>query len=501
MIKLFLVEDEKLARDSIRENINWEEIGITFLGEASDGELALPKILEGKPDILLTDIKMPFMDGLELSRAVKNKLPEIRIIILSGHDEFDYARQAIGIGVNEYLLKPVSSRNIVKAVLKIKNEILQEREQNARSNMQDASISKLFIKALLSGYMKSTTEIIEYAQQLHIDLGANYYQVCILQLKQEEPADDIRTHLLDYIKNSGRKLCIFSQSDEDLVVLLQGDQVHQLDEDRSKILAQLKMFDLHNTHCFQEGSVENRITSISRSYQVAYRKIREEKDGVHKEKSITSENFSNLDTTVILKLLKEGTMEEITEYWKTFAEQEKDNIHSYLYRCYMYTELYYIFSKATREEGLELKDIFTGNVNIEQIVADNKTAQDYYTAAVNLSESLLSKRRKMQGRGADVIDKAKVFIHNHYMEDDLSLNTVAAHVSMSPNYFSSVFKDKTGRNFSEYLTDIRITEAKRLLRNTNLHASEIAYRVGYHNANYFSVIFKKTTGKAPSEFR
>ena len=110
MISLFLVEDERIARESIRDNVPWQEHDILFLGDAPDGEVALPQLLEKRPDILLTDIKMPFMDGLELARIVRKELPDTRIIILSGHNEFEYARKAITLGVNDYLLKPVSSR-------------------------------------------------------------------------------------------------------------------------------------------------------------------------------------------------------------------------------------------------------------------------------------------------------------------------------------------------------------------------------------------------------
>ena len=125
MISLFLVEDERIARESIRDNVPWQEHDILFLGDAPDGEVALPQLLEKRPDILLTDIKMPFMDGLELARIVRKELPDTRIIILSGHNEFEYARKAITLGVNDYLLKPVSSRDILEAVDRSKAQILE----------------------------------------------------------------------------------------------------------------------------------------------------------------------------------------------------------------------------------------------------------------------------------------------------------------------------------------------------------------------------------------
>ena len=119
MIKVFLVEDEIIIREGIRYNIDWEKEGLEFVGEASDGELAYPLIQKTKPDILITDIKMPFMDGLELSRLVKQEMPEVKIIILSGYDEFEYAREGIDIGITDYLLKPVSGARLLEAVKKV----------------------------------------------------------------------------------------------------------------------------------------------------------------------------------------------------------------------------------------------------------------------------------------------------------------------------------------------------------------------------------------------
>ena len=123
MIKLFLVEDEIVMRDGIRRHIDWEKEGIEFVGEAGDGELAYPMILEQKPDILVTDIKMPFMDGLELSELAKKALPELKIIILSGYDEFSYAQKALSLGVTEYLLKPITPAKLLETINKVKEDL------------------------------------------------------------------------------------------------------------------------------------------------------------------------------------------------------------------------------------------------------------------------------------------------------------------------------------------------------------------------------------------
>lgn len=130
MIKVFLVEDETIIRQGIKNNIDWNSNGFELVGEAGDGEYAYPMILKYQPDILLTDVKMPFMDGLELSRAVKKALPRTRIIVFSGYNEFDYAKEAIKIGISDYLLKPVTSASLIESLKKVADQILEERENS-----------------------------------------------------------------------------------------------------------------------------------------------------------------------------------------------------------------------------------------------------------------------------------------------------------------------------------------------------------------------------------
>ena len=148
-IKVFLVEDEMVIRRGIKNSIDWEKEGYIFCGEASDGELAYPMIIKEKPDILITDIRMPFMDALELCKLVKKELPNIKILILSGYDEFDYAKEAIRLGVTEYLLKPISSGKLLEALNGVSESIRREKED----------------KDLVRKYMEEMRENTEHEKQ------------------------------------------------------------------------------------------------------------------------------------------------------------------------------------------------------------------------------------------------------------------------------------------------------------------------------------------------
>lgn len=144
MLKIFLAEDEIVMREGIRNNIAWQEEGFEFVGEASDGELAYPMIQKLKPDILITDIRMPFMDGLELSRIVKQELPDTSILILSGYGEFDYAKEAISIGVEDYLLKPVTSAQLLEAIRRIAEKIYgrRGRQEETKNEKEQRTLTK-----------------------------------------------------------------------------------------------------------------------------------------------------------------------------------------------------------------------------------------------------------------------------------------------------------------------------------------------------------------------
>ena len=187
-IKVFLVEDEFVIRNGIEKSIKWEENGFEFVGEAGDGEVALPLILKTKPDILITDVKMPFMNGLELSRIVKQELPETKIIILSGYNEFDYAKEAINLSVTEYLLKPISAAGLLESLNKVKESLSNERERQEllkkySEEMEESSESARlkFFRKLLFGDM-STGDAIEGGKKYGISLSAGTYCIILFKL-------------------------------------------------------------------------------------------------------------------------------------------------------------------------------------------------------------------------------------------------------------------------------------------------------------------------------
>ena len=226
MLKVFLVEDEVVMRNGIKNNIPWEQEGFEFVGEASDGELAYPLIKREKPDILITDIRMPFMDGLELSRLVKKELPQIKIIILSGYNEFDYAKTAISIGVTDYLLKPISSAKLLEAVKKV-GDMIEKEQDNVRlmeryeKEMEENILQeKHKLWGALASNRLSTIELLEKGQHLGMDFTASAYLVFLFKLMQEGDATGCSDELnrasekVNSLSSTWEKVLSFDRSPE-----------------------------------------------------------------------------------------------------------------------------------------------------------------------------------------------------------------------------------------------------------------------------------------------
>jgi two-component system response regulator YesN len=234
--KVFLVEDEIMTREGIRDAVDWAAAGYQFCGEAPDGEIALPLIRERRPETVITDIKMPFMDGLQLCRILKETLPGTKIIILSGHDEFKYAQEAIQIGVTEYLLKPIAPQELLAALRKIARQIDEERQVSAHLQaLQDQMAShrsmlrERCLLDLVTG-KSSSAEFIEQARALEIDLLAPWYQVLVVRPAQRAGAPDAphpaRQQLdvaLDELARDAGSIIAFRDSQDASVLILKGE--------------------------------------------------------------------------------------------------------------------------------------------------------------------------------------------------------------------------------------------------------------------------------------
>lgn len=519
MLKIFLVEDEIVMREGIKKNIDWEKENFEFVGDAGDGELAYPLILQKKPDILITDIKMPFMDGLELSRLVKAELPDIKIIVLSGYNEFDYAKEAIDIGIAEYMLKPVTSVKLLETLHKVEKTILEQREKTAAKS--GAGEETKFFRKLVSGSM-SVSLLLKEGRALGMDLAASEYNLLLLQLFAGQDVDESHARI-ENIRQGFQALKktypieFVDLGREEFWFLLKGTQSLPLAALEGEIKAELEKlvwFEQQTAYFGVLGQSVERLGDLGVCYHAADKafahRFLKEKNQIYRVAQtddaaldIDSLNLSQTDRRALEQFLSTGLKGDIDAFIDTYFHKVGDkNIQSVLFRQYVVMDIYIITVSFSQKMGYEKQHLTELYGDEKELVHVSDSVEETRSYFKKLLERTIDLREKVSTNKYDkTLKQAKEYIEEHYNEYDISLNTVAASVNLSPNHFSTIFSQELGETFIEYLTKVRMEKAKELLRTTAKKSTEIAYEVGYRDAHYFSSLFKRTQNCTPREYR
>lgn len=535
-IKVFLVEDEMVIRRGIKNSIDWEKEGYIFCGEASDGELAYPMIIKEKPDILITDIRMPFMDGLELCKLVKKELPNIKILILSGYDEFDYAKEAIRLGVTEYLLKPISSGKLLEALNGVSESIRREKEDKdlVRKYMEEMRENtehekQKFFEQMIAGNL-SMADALETGKKYEMNLSAGMYNLLLFRftlgeenrksgelLGEAEYAIEKLTERLEYVFE-------FQRGVEGWAFLLMADNEEQMSERVKELSKDLEEIMKNYSTIAYFGGIGQpvaRLRELEESFREAERALAarftmELNRIISVEDIRMAQNVDTLDDieitsfgeiektrTMLEKFLNNGAEDEIDEFVDVYInELPEENLKSVLMRQYIIMDAYIVMmSFCEKIEGIE-GEMQAQSEELKNSMKTIQTLEEIKNYIRMLLKKIIGVRDTISGRRySDTIEIAKDQIRKTYMSDEISLNTIAAEVGMSPSYFSSIFSKEMGKTFVEYLTEIRMDRAKELLMCSSMKTSEIGYEVGYKDPHYFSYIFKKTQNCTPKEFR
>lgn len=531
MLKVFLVEDEFVVREGIKNNIDWEAHGYEFCGEASDGELAFPMIQKLKPDIVITDIRMPFMDGLVLSRLIKKEMPQIEIVILSGYEEFEYAKEAVKIGVAEYLSKPINGEELLKEMdalaLKIE-EKKQEREirEKYRKEMEESfrkERKELF--SYLVTASKSPAELIELADKMNIDLSALWYNIMLLKTRSINHADEEYSNSLIVVEQELKRLeeqsglLSFDRNLEGKAILFRADSKEQLEKLQEEYVTKVKeiLKDYENIRYFGGiGSPVNRLRELPFSFEqashaFAHRYLVGESlilscDELEKRIYLENDDFDiskvdpkQMNRDRIREFLKLGDREETIYFVDEFMRAPGENaLDSSLFRQYMIMDVYFCVADFIEGLSFEKTEIPAPDVSAKT-VQGKENAVKYVTYII---EKALELRERMVNRKyGDIVDKMMQYVSENYANENLTLNLMASYLNFSPNHLSMIFSQQTGQTFIKYLTDIRMNKAKELLRGSAKRSSEIGIYVGYKDPHYFSYLFKKTQGMTPTQYR
>lgn len=533
MLKVFLVEDESVIREGFRDKIPWEQYGFQLVGEAGDGEMALPMIRKLKPDLLITDIKMPFMDGLSLSEIVKEEFPKIKIIIISGYDDFEYARQAIKAGVDQYLLKPITRTTLRGVLLEMKEKIEQGLEQkDYQAQYQDEvqefeqfSLRRFFEK-ILEGKL-SVKEIYEEAAAQSLQLTASCYNLLLFSIyeKAEVSSRESRERLIRkqeevfhyFLRHPQYILFRFNVSCYGVLIKSEQSQMEELTENS---LAHLKKVcapeEDHLEWYVAVGTEVERLSMLPQCYKdanhyFAYRFI---KPGLHVlsemtlsdclagqgEKNIGTVDFMQMDPEIIRDFLSRGEDKEIHDFVESYLYNIQNALKSRMFRSYVILNIRFAVVAFLESIGADQAEYLEEIEHAVQMIrSEDSEIFEYFAGMLETAMGIRDRINSCQG--GKMLKKALDYIDDHYDCDTLSLNLVAENIGMSASYLSAIFSQNMQKTFVEYVTEKRIEKAKKLLKQTDKNSGEIAKEVGYKDSHYFSFVFKKLQGCSPREYR
>ena len=542
MLKIFLAEDEVIVRETIKRMIPREELGFELVGEAADGEMALPLLIRQKPDLLITDIKMPFMDGLTLAKLAKKELPELKIVILSGYDDFNYAKQAINIGVEDYLLKPITKNALIERISEIRSRYEHEKTQKEyyekfQREMQayEKNSSRDFFEALVRGSM-DMMEVYKKAEKLGVDIVAEAYNILIFTMNSEEDFSGQKEgyseweaeslEMLEEFFSGHPSAMLFRSNIFSYGVLLKGqkESIKEITKECvGKIQGILKRKESKREWFLAVGQPVERLSQIKKSYHTASRafsqrylyvenilyydemEMMEHRSGqadTNDNAYLKKVDVNALNPAILQKFLSNGIQEETENFVKDyFYAIGQEPMESLVFRNYVILNVR--FSVITFLKGLGCDTEGMEPENTEEILAESgKNIESAIAYAEKMVSQAITIRDQNSGnKNRSILKTAVDFIESHYMEEEISLNTVANVANVSANHFSALFSQNMGQTFIEYLTSLRMNKAKELLRCTGMRSSEIAGEIGYKDAHYFSYLFKKTQGMTPSDYR
>lgn len=528
MLKVFLVEDEATIRETLRDTVPWNSCGYIFAGEASDGEVALPLIAKIKPDVLITDIKMPFMDGLTLASMVRSEFPDIKIIIISGYDDFEYAKKAIELGVSEYLLKPVTKMNLVKVLDEIREKIEEEKTREVVPNKFDVDTQEYelfayrnFIEHIVEG-KSSVQKIYEEASKLEMDIRASSYSLALFTIPSSEKTDEdeaLREKIFSYVLKFPEYILI-RWTITSYLVLIKGDD-DKVNQAISSLIAVVsdKCTNEARTNdwyiavgtpvarlsslpeCFEETSTYWALRYINPECHVLTSKTAGELLSSGTVTDLSQVDLSRLKPEILLTVMRSASIEEIPSFVNEYLLSLGGATSSQAFCHYLMLNCRFQAVNYVTSIGMDRKN-FLSEISCLDLTETTVTTQNlkrYLTEF--LLQTVKVRTNKSVNQYMDILGRAIAFIDNHYTDEALSLSVVASNVDISSNYLSAMFSQEMNITFVEYVTNKRMNRAKELLRTTDLKSGEVGLEVGYKDPHYFSSLFKKTQGMTPRDYR
>ena len=532
LYRIILVDDEEEVRKGIIRKIDWEALGFQVVGDAENGQDALEKIEQLEPDVVMTDIRMPYMDGLTLTSWIRQKYPSVKVLIFSGFDDFEYAQQAIKLNVTEYILKPVNVEELTRILNRVRENLDQEIEQRRDvDRLRESYLSslpilrELFLNDMVRGNMPAEN-IRQKLEEYKIDiLGAEKWLTAVINVENEASEESgltlhqekelIPISVKSLLEDNLKDYCRFTAFNSAVGVTL----IAAVDRERE----QTSLIDLLGDVCKEIrrilqvtvtigiGYFSRELKQLPAAYQSAvdalgYREIVGTGKTIYiNDMEPVSRGKLQLETrdeADLIAVVKFGTREKIEAAAKNFAARmEGARVHMRQLQVYQMSIINCLI-RLMQQQDLELGAMFGTDEMYGKVIYGNMKPEEFASVITEvgcrMNEAMNRERDKTAKK---VILEAKQYILDHYQDPELSVDVMCRQLHMSPAYFSTVFKRETGQTYIAYLTEVRLDKAVELLNTTDDKTYVIAQKVGYQEQNYFSYVFKKRFGISPTKFR
>lgn len=522
-IKVLLVDDESLVRKLVSNCIDWSEYGMEIFAEAAGAQEALDIMEETLPDVVFADICMPKMDGIEFSRCVKVRFPYVRVVILTGHDEFEYARQSVKIGVSDFLLKPVNPDEIRNVAGKLQGEILGERQEMLEYNRLKRQLdeqkpllrAQFFLEWGSGAY--DTDSIEQKLSFFGIPKTAAAYQSAVLELSLPMVSSEEEGRLMARLDAERIASGFFSSKEGIFYYKGRNGGLVLFSTVAQEILSALceEFVGLYTQR--YKGEITIGVSSSRKEYLQFPQMLKEARQAVDLKivegknlvlhydqlnlKAVQIESQSQDMFNQLENYLLAGLIEEVEALINDLFEKEKrELIRHHRGMSALGAHVITVFISVTDECGIPRDAIYSLNPYKEIFAFETLPEQQDYL--LSLAAGLVQEVRRLRSKNSNqLIDRIRSWIDEHYSDPSIMLTTVASEFNHNSSYLCRKFKQETGETFVEYLSRIRVQKSIDLLKHSDLLNYEIAAEIGISDPHYFGILFKKVMNMSISDFR
>lgn len=533
MYRILLVDDEILVRDAIKENIDWEGLGCELAGICENGQQAAEFVKQHPVDIVLTDILMPYMGGMEPSHFLHDNYPDVVIVIFSGFGEFEYAKKAIQYNVSEYLLKPVTAMELTEVINKMKDKVDQRRKEKAkmerltRASENYRKNAQIIRSKAIEAVVNCTVDVKTGMEQLaamgieltegscrvaifDIDIYSDIYQVDTVKRQESALMAFVLYNISDEIVKRENAGIAYQEGGNHVCILFQEKWGRDRNEKTKEICREIqqKMQEVMGISVSVGiGKWVRRPEQLLISHDTAEKAIQYryllgeglllDMEEMKPEQNISLEKYLN----DLSEAIKAGAQENAEKAMRDIEEAVKGAMVEKSRACMYLQQVIRTIDRICEDVSADMEKILKGRDMLLQQVTEQKSfgracdvVREYVMKMFKMLTDMNSSSGQRQAR------MAVEYIQKNYMNPNLSLNDICSYLNISTSYFSTIFKEMTGETFTEVLIRTRMEKAKELLENTTMKNYEIAEKVGFSDPHYFGISFKKMTGITPTEY-